>query len=228
MRKSRFAISATLALVLSVGMAGCASQSGTEEESSGFALHAINQTVNDSAKQSKDRADSLSEEASAKKAEAEELRRAEEEAKKQFSVGDLVTDANWNVTLERADLGDTVEPLNVQPNSTVMYLEASEGTTLVSFVFSVEALQNNVGSIMGNAIGEDYELKYGEYSYTSAQIQFYSGTGLWLYVLNYTLDPKMPEYVYITFAIPEEAKSDEKPIVLELEIAGQEKVITVR
>ena len=52
--------------------------------------------------------------------------------------------------------------------------------------------------------------------------------GLWSPTINYGLDPHMPERVYAVFSIPESAASDGQPVSVDVIVAGQEKVITIR
>lgn len=152
--------------------------------------------------------------------------KAEEEARaKAFGVGEVVSNDQWSVTLERAQISNTVQPIN-PTGYTVTYQEAGEGSTLIDLVFIVESLSNDSGSVIGGAL-DDFVAHYGEFDYSGAKTNFYS-MGLWRPTINYGLDPHMPERVYAVFSIPESAASDGQPVSVDVIVAGQEKVITIR
>lgn len=144
---------------------------------------------------------------------------------KQITPGSVVQNDNWKVTFKKAHLTSRIDPN--QPDSFFMYYTAGEDRVFLDLVFEVKNISSD-SSKLQNAFGQANVTYDDQYNYSSYQLidstgddvdKVYSWDGL------SALDTAT---LHVAFQIPKEVQSNNKPIDVVLNIAGQEKYIKVR
>lgn len=150
-----------------------------------------------------------------------ELEKEEEERQKVFEAGDTVKTSTWKIELTNMEISDT---LSSSQSST--YWTPADGGTFLILEFDIECLDSSKSTIDDSAL-TDIVATYGTNTYSSWDMNYLAGQ-LWMPIFHTYFEANLPVHVYVYTTIPELAKNDNKPIKVDLTVAGKEKTITIR
>lgn len=154
-----------------------------------------------------------------------ELKRKEEEERKKIKSGDTFSSNKWQVTYKGTYLTDKICPDNI--SGYYMYYSVDDDSIFVDIRFRIKNI--DVGNLNINNLVSSVKLTYDTgYTYTSYNM-YYSDNGRISPVYSWDgLQALDSTTLHVVVKIPREAKSNNKPIKIELGIAGEQKIIAYR
>lgn len=162
----------------------------------------------------------------------EQIDSPEQEAQP-FAVGDTVQTDAWNITLTDTYLTNKLvllESFPVEPdneNATLLVLEVDvECLTSDDLSIEEDALTDIIATYQNNTY-KKWKGKYCPESYV--QMPLTMNPDYFNIVGEFTqIDAGIPQHIYLHTNLPISAESDNEPITVSLEVAGQQKTINVR
>lgn len=129
---------------------------------------------------------------------------------KPISVGDTITNDNWEITLVRAEL--TEEAL---PNDTSSYYfsyEANDGTVFLDLVYDIKCIASK-GKTINDIFGGARVTYAGKYEYEGIEVYYDDDDGHLRNASRVAFDPLQTwQLHYMVYGIPEEAVSSDESL----------------
>ncbi len=150
---------------------------------------------------------------------------SEQAEPKPLSVGETITTDDWEITYVGAELTNEVLPGDT--SSVYSSYVANDGSVVLNLMFDVKCLSSEAGSL-SDALSKGVATYAGRYTYNTVE-PYYDGGNRVSNAKRLALDPLQQLRIdYLIVNIPEEATTNGESITVDIEVAGEERSITVR
>ena len=162
----------------------------------------------------------------ASSSEYQNLKLQEEEKKKTLNNGDTFTTSNWEITYNRANISAKITPDNTSGGYLYYYAE-SEDATFIDIVFKIKNINTDILGI--EELVSNCRVKYDDKNLTKSYTLYTSNGSQIDKVYSWDgLDALDSTTLHVAINMPREIQSNNKPITVNLTIAGADKIINIR